>query len=104
MGELFDTINMRALDSAERERIIHEEQQAELRAAKKAKRHQATKKMLTRVGAVVLICAGLWLAGKFNLINTTLVLVLYAALFMWLAYWLGAFVQFMFCKGGLLEC
>lgn len=60
--------------------------------------------MLSRTGVSVLICLALWLAGKLDLVNDNLVLGLYAATFSWLCLWIGAWVQFMFCKGGLFEC
>lgn len=103
MSELFDTINMKALDSAEIERAAAEEKQAERKRAAKAKRAKATYTLLTRVGSAALVCLLLWLAGKFDLMNDNLVLCLYAAIFSWLCIWIGAWVQFMFCKGGLLE-
>lgn len=103
MSELFDTIEMKALDAAEQERLAYEEKQAERKRATKAKRVKATRTLLTRTGISALICAGLWLAGKFGLMNTTLVLCLYAAIFSWLCIWIGAWLQFMWCKGGLLE-
>lgn len=104
MSELFETINMKALDSAERERVAFEERQAERKREAKAKRINATKKLLTRTAIVILTALGLWLAGKYYLMDATLVLVLYAAIFCWLCIWIGAWFQFMFCKGGLLEC
>jgi hypothetical protein len=38
------------------------------------------------------------------MVNDNLVLCLYAAIFSWLCLWIGGWVQFMFCKGGLFEC
>lgn len=104
MSELFDTINMKALDEAERERVVFEEQQVERKRAVKAKRVKATRTMLKQFGIALLMCLGLWLAGKFDLMNDNLVLALIAAIGAWLAYWFGAFVQFMWCKGGFMEC
>ena len=104
MSELFDTINMKALDSDEIERIAAEEKAAERKRAAKAKRDKATRTLLSRVGSAAGVCLGLWLAGKFELMNLHLILCLYAAIFSWLCIWIGAWVQFMFCKGGLLEC
>lgn len=104
MSELFDTINMKALDEAERNRIAYEEKQTERRRAVKAKRNKATMTLLTRAVVSALICLALWLAGKFGLMNATLILCLYAAIFSWLCIWIGAYIQFMWCKGGLLEC
>jgi hypothetical protein len=90
MGELFDTINMKALDSAELERAAYEEKQAERKRATKAKRAKATRTLLTRTGISAAICAALWLAGKFDLMADNLVLCLYAAIFSWLCIWVGA--------------
>ena len=103
MSELFDTIEMKAQEQAELERIANEERQAERKRAAKAKRDRATRTLLSRVGSAAIVCLGLWLAGKFELMNVSLVLCLYAAIFSWLCVWIGAWIQFMFCKGGLLE-
>ena len=104
MSELFDTIEMKALDATERERIAYEERQAERKREVKAKRGKAIRAMLKHFGIAVLVCLGLWLAGKLDLMNDDLVLALIAAIGAWLAYWFGAFVQFMWCKGGFMEC
>ena len=104
MSELFDTIEMKALDAAEQERLAYEKNMAERKRAALAKRKKATCTLLTRAGISALICAGLWLAGKFDLMNVHLILCLYAAIFSWLCIWVGAWIQFMWCKGGLLEC
>ena len=104
MSELFDTIEMKALDAAERERIAQEQKQIERRRATKAKRTKATYTLLIRAGISALVCLALWLAGKFDLVNDNLVMALYAAIFCWLCLWIGAWFQFMWCKGGLFEC
>ena len=103
MSELFDTINMKALDSAEIERIANEERQAERKRANLAKRHKATRAMLVRFVTFVALCVSLWLIGKFELMNVNLIMCVYAAAFSWLCLWLGAWIQFMWCKGGLFE-
>ena len=104
MSELFNTIEMKALDSAERERIAFEERQAERKAAAKAKRNKATRTLLIRILTFVVLCLALWLVGKLGLMNVNLILCVYAAAFSWLCLWIGAWVQFMWCKGGLFEC
>ena len=103
MSELFDTIELKAQEQAELERLAYEEKQAERKRAAKAKRQKATVTLMTRIGSAALICLALWLAGKFDLMADSLVLCLYAAIFSWLCIWIGAWIQFMFCKGGLLE-
>lgn len=104
MSELFETIEMKALDSAERERIANEERQAERKRATQAKRHKATRTMLIRFVTFAVLCTSLWLVGKFELMNANLIMCVYAAAFSWLCLWIGAWVQFMWCKGGLFEC
>ena len=104
MSELFDTINMKALDSAELERQAYEEKQAERKRAAKAKRQKATKKMLFRVLIAVVLCVAMSLAGRSGLMAVTLIRAVYLALATWISFWLGAWAQFMWCKGGLLEC
>lgn len=103
MSELFDTIELKAQEQAELERLAYEEKQAERKRAAKAKRVKATRTLLTRAAGAALVCLALWLAGKFDLMNDNLVLCLYAAIFSWLCIWVGAWIQFMWCKGGLLE-
>ena len=103
MSELFDTIELKAQEQAELERLAYEARLEDRKRAIKARRDKATKTLLIRTGVSAAICAGLWLAGKFGLMNTTLILCLYAAIFSWLCLWIGAYIQFMWCKGGLLE-
>ena len=104
MSELFDTIELNAQEKAELERLAYEQKQIERKNAAHAKRRKATRTVLTRIGGAALVCLALWLAGKFELMNVNLVLGLYAAIFSWVCLWIGAWVQFMFCKGGLFEC
>ena len=104
MSELFDTIELKAQEQAELERLAFESRQVERKRAAKAKRDKATWTLLTRIGTAALICLGLWLAGKFDMMSAKLVMALYAAIFSWLCIWIGGWVQFMWCKGGLFEC
>ena len=104
MSELFDTIELKAQEQAELERLAYEQRQAERKREAQAKRNKATRTLLTRTAGAALVCLALWLAGKFELMNLTLILCLYAAIFSWLCIWIGAWIQFMWCKGGLLEC
>ena len=103
MSELFDTIEMKALDQAERERIACEERRAERRREARAKRNKATWTMMTRTGVAAVIATGLWVAGRYCMIDANLVMALVAAIIAWICFWLGAWIQFMWCKGGLME-
>lgn len=104
MSELFETINMKALDQAEQERIDFEERQIERKRAARYKRRKATKALLIRVAVAAVLFIAMWVAGKFDLMADVLILWLYGGVAAWLCIWCGAWYQFMWCKGGLLEC
>ena len=103
MSELFETIEMKALDKAEMERVAAEERRAERKRETKAKRQKATMTLLGRTGLSALVCLALWIAGKFGLVDGTLVMALFGAIIAWICLWMGAWIQFMWCKGGLFE-
>lgn len=111
MSELFETIEMKAdkakaeaKNRAEADRVAHEARQEERKRSAQVKRKKAAVALLARVAFAVLLVVSVWAAGKFGLVAEQLTVWLYAAIGSWLAYWFGAFVQFMYCKGGLLEC
>ena len=103
MSELFETIEKNAQDQAERDRVAYEERQAERRRTVQAKRRKATVSMLIRLLVVVALCAAMSLARSADLMAVELVRGVYVALAAWLSFYLGAWIQFMWCKGGLLE-
>lgn len=103
MSELFDTIEMKALDAAERERIAYEEKLQARKNAAKAKRREAHRALLVRLAIAALLVLALRLAVGFELMAENLVLWLYAGIAAWVSAWWGAWVQFMWCKGGLLK-
>ena len=103
MSELFDTIEMKAQEQAELERLAYEEKQAERQKAKKAKRWKATRALLIRILIAVGICVAMSLAGRSGLMDLLLIRSVYLVLASWLSFWIGAWFQFMWCKGGLLE-
>ena len=69
--------------------------------ARKAARRVATKQLLIRAAVVFALVLSLGLADAF--IDWRLVLTFQCAALVWLAAWFGAWLQFMFAKGGLLE-
>lgn len=111
MSELFETIEMKAdqakikaKNKAEAEKAAQEAREEERRRAAHAKRNKATHRMVTRLAITLALVAGLWLSGKFGLIAEQLIVWMYGAAGSWFTYWLGAYVQFMWCKGGYMEC
>lgn len=114
MSELFEAIENNANEAKAREQEAaevaqktQEDLQAKRLADKKLAaqlRHQrALRALLIRAISCVVIIIGLWVASKFDLIAVQLCRPLVAAVFAYLAFWAGAWCQFAWCKGGLLE-
>lgn len=103
MSELFDTIEKRAQEQAERERAAFQQLQAEQKRANHTKRKKATVSVALRLLISGVLCVAMSLAGRAGLMDTTLIRAVYAAMVAWIAFWLGAWAQFIFCKGGLLQ-
>ena len=64
---------------------------------------KATRALLIRAWFVAALVAGCWLALIFDLVAWQIALPFEILAVVWLAFWAGAWVQFRFCKGGLLE-
>ena len=114
MSELFETINTnateadaRAHEEAEVAQKVQEELQAKRLADKKLqaqiRREKANRALLIRAVACTVIIIGLWVASVFDLMAVQLARPVVAAVFAYLAFWVGAWCQFTWCKGGLLE-
>lgn len=103
MSELFDTIEMKAQDSAERERQAYEEQQQLQTKTRQLKRRRATKALVLRILAAVALCVAMSLAKRSGLMAEELIRGIYLVLAAWLSFWVGAWFQFMYFKGGLLQ-
>ena len=111
MSELFETIDakadqakIKAKNKAEAERAAQEAREIEHRRSIKAKRIKAVRQLVARLAVTLALVVGLWLSGKFGLIAEQLIVWMYGATASWFTYWLGAFVQFMWCRGGYMEC
>ena len=67
------------------------------------KRRKATRQLLICAALAVVVVVCLSLALKFDLISWPLVFAFDCCAMVWLAVWLGAWLQFMFCKEGVLK-
>ena len=101
--EMFDRIQANAEQAAESARIEHENRLAERQRVAKLKRKNATKALLVRVAVAAVLCGALWIAEALALMATGLVLCIVFAIFVWLAFYAGAWTQFMWCRGELLK-
>ena len=109
MSELFETINanaeeanVRAQEEARATYDAHEQRLADKKLVAKMRRQKATRTLILRIAIAVVLCVGLWLAKTAGLVVVDFALLVVSAIFAWLAFWLGAWVQFVWCKGGLL--
>lgn len=114
MSELFETINTNATEAkvheaeaAEVEKKAQEDLQAKRIADKKLavqlRRQKAKRALIVRAISCAVIILGLWVACACGLMVVQLCRPLVAAVFAYLAFWAGAWCQFAWCKGGLLE-
>ena len=107
MQKAFEENRARA---AEADRVA-QEAEAEKKAAAEAswreynrkRHHKACIALAIRVLIACAVMVGLWAATAADLIVDALARPLASATLIWLAVWAGAWVQFMFCKRGLLE-
>lgn len=96
MSDMFDKIN----ENAERVAAAHREEQLRRHQAKHQK---ANKQILIRIAIAVVLTVALYLAAKLGLVVRGLSITLIPAVFVWLAFWVGAWVQFAWCRGGLMK-
>lgn len=109
MGEeqVISTINFHS-DTA-RNRYALEAREAEERArsasVKKCLRlrKKANRQVILRGVAALVVCTLVWLAGFFGLMDGRLTVPLMGAVCTWFGFWFGAWVQFMWANGGLLN-
>ena len=114
MSELFETIDNNAAEAkiraqAEAEAVQKAQENMLARKAEaykqaaQARHTKAKKAIILRAAVCILIALGLWVATSWELIDVRLSRALVAAVACYLTFWLGAWFQFRFCKGGLLE-
>ena len=100
MDEMFKTVN----DHADAVRALKERELEALNAKRRsAPRKKATRAFLLRAIPAWLLIGALWLAVALDVTDWFCVWYWQAAAALWFMGWLGAWVQFMFCKEGLLK-
>ena len=107
---IFETIRVnaeRAAEKAQQEADDARARAAAIQADRKRafaeKRKNATRGFLIRAIVAAVLCGALWLANATGLMATGLAICLTCADLMWLSFFSGAWVQFMWCKGDLLK-
>lgn len=81
------------------------EEKARAAAAKKAMRlrKKANRQIILRAVAALVVCTLFWLAGFFGLMDGRLTVPVMGTVCSWFGFWFGAWVQFMWADGGLLN-
>lgn len=109
MSELFEAINTHSEEAAAQARVDAEELQKieEARAADKKRVHKmrhrrATRTLAFRLVIAAALCVGVCLATHASLMAEDFAVLVLAMVFSWFSFWAGAWVQFVWCKGGLL--
>lgn len=96
MSEMIDMVNAQH-DAAAAER-------AEQTQTTKRKIHRrAAKKTISKALGTVALCLGLWLAMGFDLVAFELAIPVMAVALAWLTFWVGAWAQYHFGKGGFID-
>ncbi len=105
--EYQEIINARAAMNRETEerrvKMSEEAEQANRMAKHSRAIRKANKALVKRATIAVVLCAILVLAQFLNLIDWHLAVPIMCATMIWIAVWFGAWLQYRFCKGGLLE-
>jgi hypothetical protein len=114
MSELFEAIEINATEAKAREQEAAEVAQkaqeellakrlADKKLAAQIRREKALRSLIIRAIACAVILVGLWVTSVFGLMAVQLARPLVASVSVYLAFWAGAWCQFAWCKGGLLE-
>ena len=103
MSEIFEKVNENAARAAELKRQEYETSREQYKARKQEKRRRANMQMLTRLLVTFVLVTLLILAESFGLVATALVTPIVATALCYVAFWIGAWAQYSWCKGGLLE-
>ena len=108
--EIHPAVDADKIRARRAEAYIEEDIRETARAAAKLRRANARERnkkaggaLLIRTGIAAALVLALYLAELFGLIVTGLVIPLVCVVFVWLAFWFGAWTQFVFCRGGLLK-
>ena len=103
MSELIEIIENNANEAKAREEDLQAKRIADKKLTAQLRRQKALRDLIIRAVACTLIIIGLWVASACGLMAAQLGRPLVAAVFAYLAFWAGAWCQFAWCKGGLLE-
>lgn len=102
-----EALNARAAQNRElderRAKMVEEAEKAQQAARASISRRRAARRLILRSLIVLALIVGLRLAADAGLLTMTLALPVMLLAGVWLAFWVGAYVQLMYCKGGLLE-
>ena len=66
-------------------------------------RRKATRQLLIRAAVAIAIAEGSWLALRAGLLAWQLAIPFQSVAMIWFAVWFGAWLQFMWCKEGLMQ-
>ncbi len=86
----------RAKRAEDAERVRHE-------VRRHRRRHKATREYITRLVTGLAIWVGSYLASTFGLCQLMLALAISAGVLAWVTFWTGAWIQYMWPKGGLFD-
>lgn len=111
---MFEAIEMNATEAKAREAEAAEVAQkaqedlqakriADKKLAAQLRRQKAKRALIVRAISCAVIIVDLWVASACGLMAVQLCRPVVAAVFAYLAFWAGAWCQFAWCKGGLLE-
>jgi hypothetical protein len=107
MSEIFDRINENAervsARLAEETQIAMDIARLERERIAKARRVRACRQLLTRVGIAIGLILSLYLAAHFGLMSKGLATPIICAVFVWVSFWFGGWVQLSWYKRGLFE-
>ena len=109
MSELFETINTHAEEAAARAREdadklqkIEEARAADKKLVTKMRHRRATRTLAFRLAIAAAIIISVGLATRAGYVIEDFAILVIAMVFSWFSFWAGAWVQFVWCKGGLL--
>ncbi len=110
MSEIFESIEAnadRAAVEIQKEMDAAREAQATMQADRRRlaelKRKKATRSLVKKGIIAVLLCIGLLIAEGAGLMVEGLTVLACFAVFVWIAFWIGAWAQLMWGRGGLLN-
>lgn len=102
-----EALNARAEQNRENEerraKLVADAEKAQQAARESKACRRATRRLILRSLAAIALIVGLRFAAEAGLIASALSLPAMLLAGVWLAFWVGAYVQLMYCKGGLLE-